>query len=247
MVALATSDLARSPNRFVRALPDAENWPISNARLITRVSNVRRATTAELKAETTVRHSIVGPSDRGSSVTRVEFDEAGRWGLAVIAALPSGQEQVSRVAFTVSKTPAIGARPPASRQATLADKPFETLWTAKARDPLPDRTVADALAAGRPMLALLGGPGFCASATCGPSLTPILAARQRCGDRLQWLHPATCQVAQPPASAPVVMERNLPSEPWPFLVNATGVVVDKFDGGLAPAELDPALEALLVG
>jgi hypothetical protein len=43
----------------------------------------------------------------------------------------------------------------------------------------------------------------------------------------------------------VVGEWNLPSEPWIFLVNADGVLVEKFEGGVAAAELDPALDALL--
>jgi hypothetical protein len=247
-VAVPNSDLAVGKNRFVLALLDSENRPIPNARNVVRFYKVRTATTAELKAETTAAYYIIGPGDRGIYVTRGEFDEAGSWGLEVTALLPSGQELTSRVAFTVSetsKTPPVGTRPPASHQATLADKPLDKLCTAKPADPLHDLTVAAALAAGKPALIMLGSPGFCASATCGPNLEHILKARQRLGDRLNWLHVEIYQDAQPPTLAPVVGEWNLPSEPWIFLVNGDGVLVEKFEGGVAAAELDPALDALL--
>jgi hypothetical protein len=247
-VAVPNSDLAVGKNRFVLALLDSENRLIPNARNVVRFYKVRTSATAELKSETTAAYHVIGPGERGIYVTRGEFDEAGAWGLEVIATLPGGQEQVSRVAFTVnetSKTPAIGARPPATRQATLADKPLDKLCTAKPGDPLHDLTVMDALAAGKPALIMLGSPGFCASATCGPNLEHILKARQRLGDRLNWIHVEIYQDAQPPTLAPAIAEWNLPSEPWIFLVNAAGVVVDKYEGGVAPAELDPALDALL--
>lgn len=199
-VALATP----SRNRVVLALIDAENRSVPKARAIARFSNMRSATTAEVKAEASVRYAVIGPGDHGidvtrvkfdkaparqtaarrrsrsSYVTRVEFDAAGRWGLAVIAALPRGQEaMVSPIAFSVSersKTPTVGARPPASRQTTLAAKPIENLRTAKPRDPWHDRTVVDALAVGTPMLIWLGSSSFCASATGGPNREHLVAA-----------------------------------------------------------------------
>ncbi|MFN8533482.1 MAG: hypothetical protein U0556_08035 [Dehalococcoidia bacterium] len=246
-IAVPNSDLAIGKNRFVLAMLDADNRPIPNAKNVVRFYKVRSATTAELKAETTAAYQVIGPGDRGVYVTRGEFDEAGNWGLEVVAALPSG-EQVSRVAFTVaekSKTPAIGTRPPASRQAILPEKPLDKLCTAKPGDPLHDLTVADALAAGKPTLIMIGSPGFCSSATCGPNLDHILAARTRIGNKINWVHVEIYQDAQPPTLAPVIGEWNLPSEPWIFLVDSAGLVVDKFEGGVSPAELDAALTALI--
>ncbi|GIW09077.1 MAG: hypothetical protein KatS3mg061_0134 [Dehalococcoidia bacterium] len=246
-VALPNSDLAVGQNRFVLALLDAENNPIPNAPNTLRFYLIR-GSTAELKGETNARYYRIGPGDRGIYVARTEFGAAGNWGVEVLARLPNGQEQTSRVAFVVaekSKTPALGSRPPASRQPIVPQKPLEKLCTARPPDPLHDLTVADALAAGKPALIMLGSPGFCSSATCGPNLEHILAARQQLGDRLSWIHIEIYQDAQPPNLAPVVSEWNLPSEPWIFLINAQGQIVEKFEGGVAPEELNPALERLL--
>jgi hypothetical protein len=42
-----------------------------------------------------------------------------------------------------------------------------------------------------------------------------------------------------------VQEWNLPSEPWTFVVDGSGVVADRFDGITAGEEIEQALQRLL--
>jgi hypothetical protein len=40
---------------------------------------------------------------------------------------------------------------------------------------------------------------------------------------------------------------NLPSEPWLFLIDAKGIIVARYEGGITSEELSPAIENLLAG
>lgn len=54
--------------------------------------------------------------------------------------------------------------------------------------------------------------------------------------------------AQPTNTAPPVAifdERRLPSEPWLFLIDAEGNVVERYEGGIGLTELDPAVKQLV--
>jgi hypothetical protein len=46
--------------------------------------------------------------------------------------------------------------------------------------------------------------------------------------------------------AKTVDEWHLPSDPWTFIVDKTGIVRDRFEGAAPVDELEPALKAVLV-
>lgn len=247
-VALPNSDLAVGPNRFVLALLDAQNKPIPNSKHTLRFFKVNGDGTATMKFETAAKYYVIGPGDRGLYVARTNFDESGNWGLEASVIKSDDTPLVSRVSFTVqaaSQTPAIGAACLPTKQELSTDKPIKQLCSANPPDPMHDITVADALKLGKPLVLMLGSPGFCTSATCGPNLEHLLAARQQYGSQIEFIHIEIYKDAKPPSLVPAVNEWHLPSEPWTFLVDAGGKIVDKLEGGVAPDELEPALAKLI--
>jgi hypothetical protein len=42
-----------------------------------------------------------------------------------------------------------------------------------------------------------------------------------------------------------IEEWHLPSEPWLFLIDEQGIVVERYEGGIGLAELDPAVQRLV--
>lgn len=254
-VLLPASDLAVGPNRFLVALLDRANKPIASAELRLRFFKVLNPTQATLKSEATARFYGSGLGERGVYVARARFDEPGAWGVEVAASRDGRELGVSRVAFEVraeSATPPIGAAIPATRvpTATTPDQ-IEKICSARPVDDFHALSIADALAAGKPFLLLFASPGFCRTQTCGPSLQVVQGLRQRFGQQLNYLH---VEVYQDPhlgapglKPVPAVQEWRLPSEPWLFLVDGRGRLVDKLEGGITAEETEPLVEALARG
>jgi hypothetical protein len=102
---------------------------------------------------------------------------------------------------------------------------------------------------GRPTVVLFATPAFCTSAACGPLLdqTKALASTHPDAD---FIHIEVYQGFNEPGFAPdgdhlvpAVVEFGLPSEPWIFVMDETGVVIARIEGVLAEGELDALLGA----
>ena len=139
-----------------------------------------------------------------------------------------------------------GERAPPSRSKTQADGPLESITSDPDPDPrLYEMTVAEAVGSGRPSVIVFATPAFCTGQTCGPVLDAAKSLIDRRPD-VNWVHvevydnldaagPENLVLAEP------VSEWGLPTEPWVFLVDADGVVTDRFEGVVGPAELEEAL------
>src|SRR5262249_43365777 len=98
-------------------------------------------------------------------------------------------------------------------------------------------SIAHALEDGqKPLVVLFATPALCTSATCGPQLDSVLQLHQSYGDRANFVH---VEIYEYPFDgqrvAAAVQEWKLPSDPWTFVVDRTGIVRDRFEG-TAPAE-----------
>lgn len=247
---LPNSDLAVGENqRFVLALLDDRNRAVKDASVRVRFFKVLDQQRAQLRSEAAAAfRSSPKLGDRGVYVTRTTFDEPGPWGAEVEARRPDGGVQTLRLAFEVaptSKSPAVGAPVPASRTATAATPAdVEKICSARPGDQFHALTVADALAQRKPLVVLFATPGFCESATCGPSLEVVQEATAPFLEKLNVVHVEIYEGGRPPNVVPAVSEWALPSEPWVFLVGADGKVVDKLEGGITTEELGPAVARL---
>ncbi len=111
--------------------------------------------------------------------------------------------------------------------------------------PFHDVSLADALAAGRPVVYLVGTPAHCRTATCGPGLEFLMAVAPELADRASFVH---AEVYADPAGtevAPAVTALGLDYEPTIFVTDASGTVVQRIDIVWDEAELRELLAAAL--
>lgn len=186
---------------------------------------------------------------QGRLVGDYEFDEPGIWQLGVRTAdgglIRSGPFQVNDETISVG----VGDPAPASDTKTSASGPIETISTDIAPDPrFYEMTVAEAVTSGRPSVIVFATPAFCVSATCGPSLD-VAKAMSTDFPGVNWVHVEVYDNLDATSfdelvEVPAVNEWSLFSEPWVYVVDASGIVSARFDGAVGDAELRRAVEAV---
>lgn len=180
----------------------------------------------------------------------VDLDRPGTWSVTVT---PVNGEALEPVAFSVldeTSAPNVGEPAPAAPTPTLDDAPIEDLTT----DPDPDprfygTTLDEALSSGMPTVLTFATPAYCTSATCGPMLDTVKEAAGAHPD-VNFIHIEVYQGFNEPGFAPDPAHLapavgadywNLPSEPWVFVIDADGIVTGRFEGVMAPEELEALL------
>jgi hypothetical protein len=175
----------------------------------------------------------------------------------------------------VSAAPHIGQPAIATKTLTVRDVPdVKQLSSGPNPDPaLYQISLDQALTNGKPTAVLFATPNFCRTATCGPSVTVLSQLQKKYGDRMNIIHSevyrypfgdsaklqadgiaAAERAGRSPTSdelraglSDAMANWNLPSEPWLFLIDAKGVIVARYEGGITSEELSPAIEHLLAG
>jgi hypothetical protein len=189
----------------------------------------------------------------GVFVARPTFTAPGTYGVIAKVALPDGTVRAGQANFEVladSPIPNQGEPAIASQTltATTAEE-AEVVCSASEFDDLHGLSLDQALANGRPTVLLFATPAFCATRTCGPSLEATIELKRRYGDRANFVHVEIYPGEDPDFDNPAgpVAEWSLPSEPWLFLIDANGMVVERYEGGIGLTELDPAVRQLVGG
>lgn len=204
------------------------------------------------------------PADQGVYAGRVDFDRAGTWGLRVVADL-DGTAVEGQTTFVVgedSEVVDVGEQAPRSANLTIADveagRAEPAAVDSRAQDsateiPAPqlhDATVAESLDAGRPVVVAIATPVYCVSQFCGP-LTDVLAdVALEYEDRAEVIHIEVWEDFENQrlntAAAEWIQTETGGNEPWVFLVDGDGTVLQRWDNVLDVAELRAALDALPV-
>ncbi len=109
--------------------------------------------------------------------------------------------------------------------------------------PFHDVTLTEALAAGTPVVYLIGTPAFCQTATCGPILDLLMDVADDFGD-ITFVHSEVYIDTTATTTAPAVDASGLTFEPAIFLVGADGVVVERLDVVVDTTELRARIERL---
>jgi hypothetical protein len=188
----------------------------------------------------------------GIYVADVGFPQPGDW--TVTALVKRGEEQtfLSPMRFNVLEkgaTPAVGTPAIASKSKTLKDVPDIKQLTSDI-EPDPDLyqlSIADAIAAKKPFLVAFSTPGFCKTAMCGPNIKVVKQLKDELRDKMNFIH---VEVYPYPFSDSVaagklvdaMQEWHLETEPWTFVVDASGTIVAKYEGGITFSELEPELK-----
>ncbi|MBA3470319.1 MAG: thioredoxin family protein [Herpetosiphonaceae bacterium] len=190
-------------------------------------------------------------------VTYPNFPRAGAWGVEVEATLPNQAPSISRLRLEVlasDPTPALGSPAIDVETPTAKTNPdLSTLTSDLQPNPaLYQQSVDEALKSGKPTAILFATPGFCKTATCGPSVNVISGLQKTYGERMNFIHVEVYQypfgesaMANPPRLAPAMGAWRLQSEPWLFLVGADGLIQYKYEGGITVEELTPVVEDML--
>lgn len=187
--------------------------------------------------------------------TNVAFDQFGYWGLGLRVEV-DGQTYQTRLKFWVMEHQgevAIGAAAPRTTQFTLrdVDDPAEISSAPIPNPAMLEKTVAEALDTGRPLVVAFVTPAFCQTRYCGPVLEAVVEpAWQEYGDRVEFVHiePFDLDVARAQGTlepVPAVAEWGLQTEPFIFIVDAEGIVQTKLEGITDLEELSEAIEAVL--
>lgn len=252
-VVLATSELVVGPNRLALGLLES-NVPIKDAAQ-TKV-HVRyyklNGNEATLVAEEDGQYFGEGLGERGTFIVNPSFDTPGTWGLEVLAERPGQPASSQRMSLDVqAKGNAATVGSPAPKSKTPTDRDVSDLKQITS-DAEPDprlyrMSVEQAVTSGKPSLILFATPGYCQTAVCGPGVDVLSKLADSFGDKVNPVH---VEVYQLPYDAgkqvPAMGEWGLRTEPWLFLVDKDGKIVNRYEGGITFAELEPAV-AKLVG
>lgn len=187
----------------------------------------------------------------------VTFDEAGMWQMVVSASV-DGDDQEATAAFEVladSTIPAVGDEAPATRNHLPGAEgvPPKAVDSRAGDDgSVPDPalhsvTVADAIAAGRPVMVVVSTPVYCVSRFCGPITDTVTELAAEHGEQMAFVHLEVWRDFEGKALNAAAAEWIYPtrtedaSEPWVFVVGRDGRIAHRFDNVATEAELRAAI------
>ena len=248
----ASSEIAVGRNRFAIGLIDQHNQPITSGNVNVEYFKVLANNQAEKRAESPAVFRSVGGASKGIWVAPAQFPETGSWGAQVTLEVGDGSEpKVARMGFSVQeKFSAPGYTDPAPRSAspTESDVGGDTSHICSNSPPcdLHSMSIADALQPGqKPLVVLFATPALCTSATCAPELQAVQQLHTAYAEQANFIH---VEIYQYPFdglhTAKTVDEWRLPSDPWTFVVDKSGIVRDRFEGAAPLEELEPSLKVL---
>jgi hypothetical protein len=113
-----------------------------------------------------------------------------------------------------------------------------------APDPCPfhEVTLNDALAAGLPVVYLIGTPAHCATGTCGPGLEFLVEAAPAYEGKATFVHAEVYADDAATTVAPAVTASGTDYEPLLFITDADGIVRERIDIVWDAADLTAALD-----
>jgi hypothetical protein len=253
-VIVPATDLAVGPNRFSLGIlhfpenvSEPQRLPDATIRL-TFFSSIEPALKA-MGNDFRATYRWVDTKGKGIYTASVSFDRSGMWGVEVNGDVGGRTIGPARTRFPVkakSDTPAIGSDAPRSRNLTARDvSDIRQIDSGVVSNDMHDLTIADAIASGKPLVAIFATPGFCATQTCAPMVDEMASLKRVIGDDANFVHIEIYKDPQNRVPYETVTEWGLTSEPWVFLVDKRGKVAAKFEGPAPRAEVEEELRRLL--
>ena len=185
----------------------------------------------------------------GIYVARPTFDAPGSWGVVARVTQADGVVRAGQTDFTVeaeTDVPGLGdAAIPSKTAVATTPEEIGAICTADPVDDMHALSLDAALANGKPTAVLFATPALCTSRVCGPSLQALQELKVRYGEQANFIHVEIFPERDYEKPAPAIDEWHLPSEPWLFLIDGTGTIRDRFEGGIGITELDPAIKQLV--
>ncbi len=193
----------------------------------------------------------------------VRFDRAGFWEVTVDIEV-DGSRHAASAAFEVRQESAVPVPgDPAPRTQNLLpgdpDAPPDAV-DSRAEDDgtvpdpeLHEETVAAAIDAGRPVMVVVSTPVYCVSRFCGPITDTVQDLAREYGDRMDFVHLEVFKDFEANTLNKAAVEwiwparQGEPAEPWVFLVDASGTVIERWDNVASEQDLSAAVQAVVEG
>ncbi|MEA3077827.1 MAG: hypothetical protein QOF60_2735, partial [Actinomycetota bacterium] len=193
----------------------------------------------------------------------VTFDTAGFWGVTITAKLADGKTATGNAPFEVYAEPRVPfPGQPAPRTANPVAgapgvEPRSIDSRASGGQPIPDAklhatSIADAIAAGKPVMIVVSTPVYCVSRFCGPITDSVAKLADTYGDRMAFVHLEVWKDFDNKVVNDAAAEWIEPKggqgdtqEPWVFVVGRDGIVKQRFDNVANDADLEAAVRAVL--
>ncbi|HVE64062.1 MAG TPA: thioredoxin family protein [Mycobacteriales bacterium] len=188
-----------------------------------------------------------GVADKAIYVAQVPFTKAGPYFLAAVAKTKEGARIKGGVQVQVAATsasplpgqPAISVPTPVASRLDGADP----LCSRKPVCTMHEVSLDAALAGGKPVVVTFSAPAFCATETCGPVVDIVEAQKQRGDTSVTYVHVEAYR-KKGAELAPALKAWKFATEPWTYIVDAKGVVVDRLAGAIGAEELTAAVAKL---
>ncbi|HEU5001324.1 MAG TPA: hypothetical protein VFW71_00905 [Actinomycetota bacterium] len=196
-----------------------------------------------------------GPATpKGLNAVHFTFDRVGYWTL--IVETTSGENLIGTTAFQVNaqghtNTLIQGQKAHPTVTPTVANPAgVNPICTRTPPCMMHDITLADAISNGKPTAFIVATPEFCQSRNCGPSLDELITVQTKYKTQANFVHAEVYLNAQQagsqnPQLTPAMTEWGLLSEPWLFMIDKTGVIASRFEGGFTADLAEAALKPLL--
>lgn len=215
---------------------------------------------AEGKAGDTPAITLPSEARGVYEATDVTFERAGFWQVTVTADVEGVGPQTALATLPVAEEPALPA--PGDKALPTENLTFDSRGVPAAAidsravedgevpDPeLHGSTIAAALERGRPALVLFATPVYCVSQFCGPVTDMVQDLAGRYDDRATFIHVEIWedyeeQALNEAATDWLQMPSGELTEPWLYLIDADGVIVDRWSSLWSEDEVAAALEAL---
>jgi hypothetical protein len=203
---------------------------------------------------------VTGAQARGVYATDAGFDRPGFWQVEVTTTV-DGKSLRGTGAFPVNPrhqvpAPSEPALPTDTLTVVTPDTPKAAVDSRAGTDgAIPDPelhtdTIAAAMAAKRPVVAVFATPVYCRSRFCGPVTDMVQELSHTYGDRAAFVHVEVWrdfekQVLNKGAADWIFRNDNL-VEPWVFVIGADGNIVARFDNVATKQEVETVLKTLPV-
>jgi hypothetical protein len=168
-------------------------------------------------------------------------------GLAWVMAQANGRYGFSAIQpLSVPAARAVGQRAiPVATPTIGHPRGVKTVCTRRPPCPMHGLRLDEALRARKPVVFTIASPLLCTSRTCGPVLDEVIDVRARSGKRALFVHAEPYKGDTATALSPTATAWRIPSEPWVWVIDRTGVVRARFEGPVVAAEIEPILKQFL--
>ena len=118
--------------------------------------------------------------------------------------------------------------------------------------PLYKISLKESLESQKATVILFATPAFCKTGTCGPQLDVIKDLSNEWDEKFNFIHSEiysnSNEIEGDLSNAQIskaAKEWNLPSEPWTFIINESGIIISKFEGFATKEEIEESIKYVL--